>query len=76
MNNKRRDKIKRVILTLEEAKNNVYSVLSDEEYSLGNMPENLEYSEMYAKSEEAVESLDDSITSIEDAIKSLEDAMQ
>ena len=49
MNNRRRDRLKSVLTSLENAQNTLEAVTDQEEDALDNIPENLMDSEMYDK---------------------------
>lgn len=76
MNQKRRAEISEVIAEIISAKQDVESILMDEQTCLDNMPENLEGSERYERIESAVDKLDDAVDSLQDAIDSLGEAME
>lgn len=76
MNQKRRTEISEAIAQIVLAKQDVESILMDEQTCLDNMPENLEGSERYERIENAVDKLDDAVGSLQDAIDSLGEAME
>lgn len=76
MNQKRRTEISEAIAQIVLAKQDVESILMDEQTCLDNMPENLEGSERYERIENAVDKLDDAVDSLQDAIDSLGEAME
>lgn len=67
MNNKKREKLKKVQELLNQASNIVSDVLEDEQDCLDNMPENLQYSDRYERMEAAISNLEDGLNSIESA---------
>lgn len=76
MNNRRRDRLKGVLTSLENAQNTIETVTDQEENALDNIPENLMDSEMYDKIDEAVENLNAAQEKIQEAIESIERAMR
>lgn len=74
MNNKRRKKIKDVILDLTNIKNinfislqsKIEKILDEEQEAFDNLPENLQYSINGQRSEDAINSLEDAIEEIND----------
>ena len=75
LNAGRRKKLTVAIDHLREASNIVDQIKDEEQYSLDNMPENLQESERYSNMEEAVDALDDALVSINEAFEHVEDAM-
>lgn len=71
MNKQRRKEIGNQIKALENIKDNLGSILSDEEYYFDNMPENLQGSIRGEDSENAIDLLTESIDALEDLINSL-----
>ena len=76
MNKKKRAKLDKASSLLGEARDIVGSVRDDEQYDLGNIPENLQDSERYSAMEDAVDALDEAIDNIEQAQKNIEQACQ
>lgn len=76
MNNQRREKLKLARGFLNRASDIVSSVLEDEQDSLDNMPENLQYSDKYEKMEAAIGKLEDGLNNIEAADECLEEAAE
>lgn len=88
MNNQRRESIQKIADKLEEVKKSVNEIIqgiedikSDEQEYLDNIPENLQSSERYNISEEAIDRLDDTLdelnsTDFESAIDSLQQAIE
>lgn len=76
MNNTRRKQIKSIIEKLSEIKNEIETVTEDEEEYLDNIPESLQESERYEKSEVALENLNNASDTIDELIKYLEEAME
>lgn len=73
MNNVRRKEIKRIISRfddlsglIEELKENISSVMDEEQESFDNLPEGLQCSERGEKMESAIESLQSAIDSLEE----------
>ena len=75
MNKRKRGSLKMAITYLNSAIDIVSSVKNDEQYSLDNMPENLETSERYESMENAIDSLEDALDSIESAKSSIDEAI-
>lgn len=71
MNKQRRKEIENNINSLEIIKNNLESILSDEECYFDNMPENLQCSIRGEESEEAIDTLSQVIDDISNCIDSL-----
>lgn len=71
MNKKRRAEISNIIEELNELKNRIETVLSEEENYFENIPENLETSIRAEESEDAIESLEDASSDLENCIDSL-----
>lgn len=76
MNNRRRDRLKSVLTSLENAQNTIEAVTDQEEDALDNIPENLMDSEMYDKIDEAVENLNAAREKLQETIESIERAMR
>lgn len=76
MNNRRRDRLKGVLTSLENAQNTIEAVTDQEEDALDNIPENLMDSEMYDKIDEAVENLNAAQDKLQETIESIERAMR
>ena len=71
MNKQRRKKINDNINILGSIKSNLESILSDEEYSFENMPENLQGSIRGEESENAIDLLYEAINNLDDIMNSL-----
>lgn len=76
MNNRKRQKLNMAISLLREAAGYVDDVKDDEDDALSNMPENLQYSDMYMKMEKAVDALESASESIESAIDGIDEATE
>lgn len=76
MNKERRKEIKSLMTRLEELKDEIDSVRQDEADYMDAIPENLMYSAVYMKAEDAVNNLDNAIACIEEAMESLDTAME
>lgn len=76
MNKIRRKSLRNIIDQLEELKNNLEDLQTEEEYYRDNMPENLQGSERYEQADEAVSNLEDAVSSLEDVISSIEAAVE
>lgn len=75
MNKERRTKIERARDLLEQAKDMISEVSTDEQYALDNIPENLQNSAKYSAMEDAIDALSDAESLIEEAREHLEDAI-
>lgn len=75
MNKKRRDALVKATEYLDAAADIVSDVGREEQYSLDNLPENLQSGDRYDSMETAVDSLEDAASAIEDAKKEIENAM-
>lgn len=73
MNKQRESQIREMIKEVKKVKNNIESILMDEEYFFDNMPENLQGSDRGIRSEDCIDSLNDAIQSIGECIESLEE---
>lgn len=73
MNKQRRQTIMENLKLIENIKDNLENILSDEEYYFDNMPENLQGSMRGEASEEAIDILTDAIDSLDDIINSLQE---
>lgn len=73
MNKKRRKEIERIISTLQTCSSDLLSVTLEEDMSRSFIPENLQQSERYEKSEECSETLEEAKDNIDDAIQLLQD---
>lgn len=71
MNKKRRKLISDNISLLENIKSNIEDILSDEEFSFDNMPENLQGSLRGEESETAIDLLGSALEDLDNAINSL-----
>lgn len=76
MNNVRRKEISGIIDRLETLKAEIEIILEAETDYLYNIPENLQGSEMYEKSEIAIVELESAETYLEDLINSLTDSIE
>ena len=73
MNKQRRKLISNCVKELEDIKCKIEEILSDEEYSFDNMPENLQGSMRGEESQEAIDVLNEAASSLDDCIGSLEE---
>lgn len=76
MNNCRRKNIANIIQQLEELKEQITNVISEEQDYYDNIPENLQMSEKAENSQTAISELENAECSIDDAISSLQTAME
>lgn len=75
MNKKRRDALSGVIYDLETVSDKLSAVAEEEQDSVDNLPESLQYSERADKMQEAIAYIDEAIGSIDDASASIRSAM-
>ena len=71
MNKERRTQIKKLTNELEDIKTKLKYILRKEEGILDNTPENLQGTDRYSESENAIDVLDDVVDDLESAIESL-----
>lgn len=71
MNKERRTQIKKLTNELEDVKTKLKYILRKEEGILDNTPENLQGTDQYSESENAIDVLDDVVDGLESAIESL-----
>lgn len=76
MNKIRRKELQTIIDRLEELKDALEDLQSDEEVYRDNMPENLHGSEKYERTDDACDNLSDAVSSLEEAIGSIESAIE
>ena len=76
MNNARRSKIAEVVTSLNSLSMKIDRIMDEEQSGLDNIPENLQGTERYQKSEEAVSALEDAMNSLEECIEHLETAAE
>lgn len=73
MNNNRRERIRKLISSLEDLSNELDEILSEEQEAFENMPESLQDSERGEQSQEAINALESA--SLADTISYLEEAI-
>lgn len=71
MNKERRTQIKKLTNELEDVKTKLKYILRKEEGILDNTPENLQGTDRYSESENAIDVLDDVVDNLGSAIESL-----
>ena len=76
MNNTRRKEIGKVINQLEDLRDKVDELLSEEQEYLDNIPDNFQCSDRYCKAEESVEYLQSAYDSLDEVVSSLESSME
>jgi hypothetical protein len=76
MNKQTRKEISKYINSLEDLKQDIESMLEDEETKFDNMPEGLQESERGEAIQNAIENLESASDAIGDAIDYLNDAME
>jgi hypothetical protein len=75
MNEARRKELREIMHNMEEANRALGNVIADEEEALDAIPENLQGTDRYQNSEEAVDLMSDAQSSIEDAIEAIDDVL-
>lgn len=73
MNQKRRKKIREVIVKLEACESDLTCIKDEEDDARDNMPESLQDSDRYIESEEYSDKIDESLSGIREAIDNLEE---
>lgn len=71
MNNKRRQQLRKLINRMEELKDELETIESDEQDYFDTMPENLQGSANGMNSEEAIDKIADAIVCVEEAIEAI-----
>ena len=71
-----RERINKIIETLEVSKDEINEIMDEEQEALDNMPENLQDSERAELSQNAIDLLDSSINNLEEVISNLEEATE
>lgn len=71
MNKERKTQIKKLTNELEDVKTKLKYILRKEEGILDNTPENLQGTDRYSESENAIDVVDDVVDNLESAIESL-----
>lgn len=71
MNKARRKQLEACVSKIEDAKNDLENILSDEQLAFDSMPESLQSSSRGMDSEEAIGNMEDAISSLDDAISSI-----
>lgn len=73
MNKKQKKELDEIVMKLDGALLHLDMVISDEDYKLGNIPDNLQNSEMYEKIENAYDTLNDAKDMIMDGKEMIEE---
>lgn len=76
MNNPRRKQLNNIVESLNELKEDLEALLSEEEEYRDNIPENLQGSERYEKADNACDSIQYAIDNIEEAVSNIEEATE
>lgn len=76
MNKDRRRKLSEAVLHLESASGIITDVLSEEQDSLANVPENMQDGERYSRMEDAIDYLEDALEDIASAAESIHSASE
>ena len=74
MNKERRKSIDNIIAKMDELEEQIDALINEEQDSLDNIPDNLQYSTRAERMQEAIENLEYAIDSIEETITNLQDA--
>lgn len=75
MNAKRRKVLNQIIVGLNNSKNVIFDIISEEETSFDNMPEPMQDGISGEKMQDCICNLEDAIEELETAVESLEEAM-
>lgn len=75
MNEARRKELRKIMHGMKEVNRTLENVIADEEEALDAIPENLQGTDRYQNSEEAVDLMSDAQSSIEDAIEAIDDVL-
>ncbi len=75
LNDKRRNLIRGVKTALEDIESRIDIIRDDEEESLDNIPENLQYGDRYERIEAAVDALNDALELVDQLQDKLDDAI-
>ena len=76
MNRERRKALQAIVDQPETLQMQLEETQTDEKEYLDNIPENIQSSERYERTEEICESLSDAVSSLEDATSSIEEAIE
>lgn len=76
MNNTRRKVLANLKERIEEIRDELEAVLYEEQDYLDNIPENLQGSERYEKSEEAVSAMEEVVSSLEEVADNIDSAIE
>ncbi|MBQ9227578.1 MAG: hypothetical protein IJ168_02000 [Eubacterium sp.] len=76
MNNPRRKKLNDIIAALNELKEYLEAMMEEEEAYRDNIPENLQGSERFEKSDEACDALSYALDSIDEVIENIKNAVE
>jgi len=76
MNKPRRKQLENLSGRISEIKDELESILSDEEEYRDNMPENLQSSERYETSDNACSEMQDALCSLEEAVSNIDAAQE
>lgn len=71
MNKQRRRALRSVMRDIDDAQKSIGSILEEEQETLENMPESLQYSEKGEQMQEYIDILDNACSSCEDLVSSL-----
>lgn len=73
MNNERRNKLREIIMQMQNIKHLITDVKNQEEYAYDNLPESLQYSDRGYNMEDNIDKIDDIIEQMEDIITEIDD---
>jgi hypothetical protein len=76
MNNKRRELLRKALISLDAAEGQISTALDEEQECIDNMPENLEDSERHEKMELTIEYLEDALSGLDEVRNNIEHAKE
>ena len=76
MNSSRRRQLNNILSKVDLLKEELQSILNDEEEYKDNMPENLQGSEKFEKTESACEAMQEALDQLEEVINNIETAQE
>lgn len=76
MNKQRRDVLRKIVNILEDVREDLTDVHSEEELALDGIPENLQDGKLASRMEEVIDLLDDAEDCLSEAIDKIEEAIE
>lgn len=76
MNKERRDRLSKVLSTIEEAKAEIEAIRDEEQETFDNMPESFQNGERGEKAQAAVDAMESAVSSAEEIESYIETAME